>query len=193
MSLIAEVGRKSSKVRLIIFMIYAVLIAGSITTVYPFLIMVSGATATNHTTREFRLVPRYLYNERALFEAHLFLKSYSNIGWQWKVQVPPSTGRNNYHSMVPGRRPGPDTPIGGTLATYFCVDPYDDFRRAFEDAGAPTTWNAEFRRITEEYYPFAADSLRVMVERSSDFELDRHGQDGPARISHLSRTFRARF
>ncbi len=174
MPLIAEVGRRSPKVRAVILMVYAVLILGSVMTVFPFLMMLSGATATNHTTWEFRLVPRYLYNERSLFEAFIFLKSYDHLEWQWKMPVPPSSGRNTFQSMVPGRRPGPDTPIGESLATHFCVDRFDDFRRAYESAGSLTTWNEDFRRVVEQHYPFAVDELRAMVEADSDFEPDRH-------------------
>ena len=46
MPLIGRVGRRDVRVRLLIAGIYALLIGGGLTMVYPFLLMLSGSTKT---------------------------------------------------------------------------------------------------------------------------------------------------
>jgi len=71
MPIIAEIGRRSPKVRALIIVIYTVLTLGCVTTVYPFLMMV-GSTFTSLTDfREYRLVPRYWYDENVLMAKYL--------------------------------------------------------------------------------------------------------------------------
>lgn len=67
MPLIATVGRRSWRVRLLFAVLYGVLIGGGITMVYPFLMMVSNSITSNADWRDFRLVPRYLYDRREQF------------------------------------------------------------------------------------------------------------------------------
>ena len=112
MPIIAKVGRRARKVRVTIFLIYLALILGSVTTVYPFWLMVSGSIASNQTTREFRLIPRYLYSERALFEAHLWPKYYRQTGigdieQHWKVMVPGTYGQTKNRWVTGSTRPKP--------------------------------------------------------------------------------------
>src|SRR4051812_43892554 len=112
MPLVAHVGRKSFPVRMLIASIYLILIVGSIATVYPFWLMLAGSVASNHMEDEFNLIPRYLYSERGLFEAHLYNKYYRYFGvpdleWQWKMKFPPAFGSGGVWQMVPGMLPNP--------------------------------------------------------------------------------------
>jgi multiple sugar transport system permease protein len=70
MSHIAQVGRRSFKVRAGIFALYVVLILGALTTVYPFLLMVTTGMKSQVDYNEYTLsslVPRYFYDDKALF------------------------------------------------------------------------------------------------------------------------------
>jgi multiple sugar transport system permease protein len=174
---IARVGRKSLKTRILIGSIYLVLIGGSVTTVYPFWLMLSGSVATNHTTMEFKLIPRYLYEERGLFEAHMFLKyyRYGGIGdiWrQWKLRFP-IQGLENRWTKIPGYRPGPDNPIGVRLTTNFCVDPFDPFFQSYQALVEPARWTPAFQKLVKKHYPFAVEAVREAVGESKDFKLTR--------------------
>ena len=71
MPIIPRIGRKSLRLRSVIIFVYGVLIAGSITTVYPFLIMFATSFASQTDFEEYRLVPRYFYNDKALMTKYL--------------------------------------------------------------------------------------------------------------------------
>lgn len=67
MPIIPQVGRKAIQVRALIALLYVVLILGAVTMVYPFLLMLSTSITSSTDTNEFRVIPRYLYDEGALF------------------------------------------------------------------------------------------------------------------------------
>jgi ABC-type glycerol-3-phosphate transport system permease component len=71
MPIIPQVGRKALHIRALIALIYACLVLGAVTMVYPFLLMlatsITGATDTN----EFRVIPRYLYRDHSLFAKYV--------------------------------------------------------------------------------------------------------------------------
>ncbi len=69
MSHIANVGRRSWRVRLGIAVLYLVLTIGAITTIYPFLLMVSTATKSHVDFAHLDLLPAYLTRM-----PHLFVK-----------------------------------------------------------------------------------------------------------------------
>ena len=195
MPIIARVGRKAVKVRLLIVFVYAALIVGSLTTVYPFWLMIAGSVSSNHTAQEFRLIPRYFYSERALFEAHIWHKYYryggiGDIAYHWKVTIPGTYGNTkNRWRLVPGERPGPDKPIARLLVNEFCALPYDRFRIEYEARGAPTAWTDDFAGLVQEFYPFAVEQVRQLVDFEAPFELERHallGTLGEALLGRLT-------
>jgi ABC-type sugar transport system, permease component len=70
MSHIARIGRNSLRVQAGIAALYAVLLLGAVTTVYPFLLMVSTATKSQVDYNDYdpsQLIPQYLRDKRALF------------------------------------------------------------------------------------------------------------------------------
>jgi len=71
MPIISQIGRKSIGVRLLLGGIYLALILGSITMIYPFLIMVSGSTKSAVDVKEFDLVPRFLIDDAQLYRKHI--------------------------------------------------------------------------------------------------------------------------
>lgn len=74
MAIIGEVGRRSRSVRLLNIGIHVVLVIGAITMIYPLLLMLSGSIKSSFDTKEFNIVPPYLYNESAFFQKHLLTK-----------------------------------------------------------------------------------------------------------------------
>ena len=77
MGLISTVGRKSWAVRLLVLGIYLVLLAGAVTMVYPFLVMISGSFTTNVDRYRFDVFPAFVHDGAMLFRKHLECK-YNN-------------------------------------------------------------------------------------------------------------------
>ena len=67
MPIISRVGRRSLKLRLVITALYAVLILGAVSMVYPLLLMLSMSVASEPDYRSFTLLPRYFFNDDALW------------------------------------------------------------------------------------------------------------------------------
>ncbi|MBI4023862.1 MAG: carbohydrate ABC transporter permease [Verrucomicrobia bacterium] len=67
MPIISPIGRKSPKTRLLIALIYATLIIGGATMVYPFLLMISGSFKSDVDRQQWDVFPRYLCDDPALF------------------------------------------------------------------------------------------------------------------------------
>lgn len=67
MAIIPTVGRRSWKLRLVIAALYIVLSLGAVTMVYPFLLMLGSSVTSGTDVNDFAIVPRYLYNDTALF------------------------------------------------------------------------------------------------------------------------------
>jgi len=68
MPLITNVGRKSYGTRLLLTFIYSLLILGSITMIYPFMLMVSTSLSGKTDFNEYQLIPKYIYNDEALYQ-----------------------------------------------------------------------------------------------------------------------------
>jgi len=71
MPLISHIGRRSPKVRALIACIYVVLILGSATMVYPFLIMVAGSTRSGVDLKDFDPWPDFLTDDVVLYRKHI--------------------------------------------------------------------------------------------------------------------------
>ena len=71
MPIISPIGRKSPRVRLLVWCIYAVLTFGSLTMVYPFMIMIAGSTKSGVDVKDFDAVPQFLYDDTALYRKHI--------------------------------------------------------------------------------------------------------------------------
>ncbi len=70
MPLITKVGRKSLRAKLALGVIYGLLIIGSVTTLYPFLMMGAIGLTGPSDQNDNRLIPLYLTNDQALFEKY---------------------------------------------------------------------------------------------------------------------------
>ena len=67
MSIISTIGRKSLKVRCLIWSIYLVLTLGALTMIYPFWLMISGTGKSSTDVSELKLIPSYLVNDDAYY------------------------------------------------------------------------------------------------------------------------------
>ena len=74
MSIISQGGRKNWKIRSIYLFIYAILISGTITMVYPFMLMLSSSVTSPFDFDDLSLIPKYLTNDDSLMKKYLFAK-----------------------------------------------------------------------------------------------------------------------
>lgn len=71
MPIISTIGRKSFKVRTLIWSMYTVLIVGAVTMIYPFLLMLAGTTKSGVDTPEARIIPDFLVDTEALYKKYI--------------------------------------------------------------------------------------------------------------------------
>ncbi len=74
MPIISVIGRKQRKVRVLIAALYVILTLGALTMVYPFLLMVSTSFTSPVDQNEFKVVPRYFYDEASLYRKYVEAK-----------------------------------------------------------------------------------------------------------------------
>ena len=79
MPIIDVVGRKNFRSVFIYVILYLFLIVGGVTMVYPFLLMLAGSTTNDIDYQEYRVVPKYYYDDEALFKKYVSDK-YTNPG-----------------------------------------------------------------------------------------------------------------
>lgn len=91
MPLISKVGRRSFKVRLILGAMYLLLGVGAITMIYPFALMLAMSVVGRGEFQEFRLVPRYLVSEAALFKRYLLDSISTGVGGSAVSDYPVNT------------------------------------------------------------------------------------------------------
>ncbi len=71
MPIIAKGGRKNIKIRGILLAMYLILIVGSITMLYPFMLMISSSLTSSFDFDDLVLVPKYLYDNEALMKKYV--------------------------------------------------------------------------------------------------------------------------
>lgn len=79
MPIIGNVGRRSIGVKILNVCIHLLLIAGGITMVYPFLIMLSGSVKSYLDFKHFDIIPKYIFDETVLFQKHMSTKYNSKL------------------------------------------------------------------------------------------------------------------
>ena len=90
MPIIAKVDRRSTKTRVLVGFIYLVLIAGSVTMLYPFLLMVAGSTKSAVDLPYNLVIPRFLRDEEALYQKHvegLFNESFDQMQMAYDTEA----------------------------------------------------------------------------------------------------------
>lgn len=71
MGLIPRTGRSALKVRALVGGIFLLLAVGALSMLFPFGLMLSGATRTGVDQHDFRLLPRFLREDGVLFQKHI--------------------------------------------------------------------------------------------------------------------------
>ena len=71
MAIISRIGRRSVKVRALIWIIYATLMLGALTMIYPFALMIAGSTKSNVDMPAARVIPPFLRSDEALYRKHM--------------------------------------------------------------------------------------------------------------------------
>lgn len=66
--IISRTGRNSLKVRLFLWSMYVILLAGSLTMIYPFILMISGTTKSQIDTPDADIIPKFLISRKALYQ-----------------------------------------------------------------------------------------------------------------------------
>src|ERR1051326_4144082 len=74
MPIISTIGRKQPKMRVILGLIYGILTLGSVTMIYPFIVMISTSFTSPVDKDEFVPVPRYFYDDAWLFKKYVEAK-----------------------------------------------------------------------------------------------------------------------
>lgn len=91
MPIISKIGKKSAKTTLLITTMYAVLIAGSVSMVYPFLLLVSGSTKSAVDTPDSYVIPPFFYDETQLYRKHMegfFNETAETMRSCYQIEVP---------------------------------------------------------------------------------------------------------
>jgi len=81
MPILSTVGRKARRMRVILATLYVVLILGSLTMVYPFLLMISNSFASYVDRNDFRIIPLYWHNDEMLFRKYVEAKYNENVNY----------------------------------------------------------------------------------------------------------------
>lgn len=71
MPIISAIGRRSLKTRMLVGGIYALLLTGAVTMVYPFLLMLAGSTKSGCDVSDAHLMPPFLRDDTALYCKHM--------------------------------------------------------------------------------------------------------------------------
>lgn len=71
MAIISKIGSKSLKVRSLYLCMYAFLVVGSITMVYPFMLMIAGSTKSAVDVSYFNAIPQFLLSDTWLYRKHM--------------------------------------------------------------------------------------------------------------------------
>ncbi len=88
MPIIGKVGRRSAKLLSLNISIHLILLIGTITMIYPFMVMVSSSFKSNVDAKKFSVVPQYFFNDEMLYrkfiesrmneESNLLIQQYKN-------------------------------------------------------------------------------------------------------------------
>jgi len=107
MPIISTIGRRSPGVRLLILTIYVVLVAGSLTMVYPFALMIAGSSKSAYDEVDRSLVPPFLVDDTELYRKHLqglFNESLEMGQMAYRMEVPSFAAIETPDPLTPGQR-----------------------------------------------------------------------------------------
>ncbi len=91
MPIISKVGKRSTKVRLVYGVIFLILTIGTVTMLYPFMLMLSGSFKSEADINRVTLWPKYWFDDLALFQKYAESKYnvlLENVEMAWGEYVP---------------------------------------------------------------------------------------------------------
>ncbi len=91
MPIISKIGHKSLKTRVLFAAMYAFLLVGSISMIYPFLLLISGSTKSAVDTPETFLLPPFIRSEKELYKKYiegLFNEKIDEMRMAYQLETP---------------------------------------------------------------------------------------------------------
>jgi len=71
MPIIGKVGRRSVKLMSLNISIHLILLIGTLTMIYPFMIMVSSSFKSNVDAKKFSVIPQYFFDDEMLYRKYI--------------------------------------------------------------------------------------------------------------------------
>jgi ABC-type glycerol-3-phosphate transport system permease component len=141
MPILSTIGRRSWKVRLLIGAIYAVLLVGSVTMIYPLLLMLAGSVKSEADAWSIKPYPEFWLSDRVLFQKYAESK-YNNhselaqnawcrqvLSWR-KIEPPPQIAADLLQDFREWRASlPPDGPVGHVESTGMLPQNLRSYRR----------------------------------------------------------------
>ena len=102
MSMIAKVGRKSLKNRILILIIYCLLVLLGLTMIVPFMITITGSTSNDFDYERFRPIPRFFWSSKDRYVKCLvpYFNRYRGWSKQMKTYCPESASHWSTWSLI---------------------------------------------------------------------------------------------
>ena len=98
MPVISKIGRKDSRVVSVVLLIYALLVIGSVSMIYPLMLMLSGSVKSKADFYQITPVPRYFFDDDVLWAKYVESKytdqfeaekaQFEPIGYWHKIRPP---------------------------------------------------------------------------------------------------------
>jgi len=90
MPIISPIGRRHWKTRLLVGLMYVLLLAGSVSMLYPFLLMLAGSSKSSVDAADQKIIPAFILSDTALYQKHvegLFNESLNQMRWMYGSDV----------------------------------------------------------------------------------------------------------
>jgi ABC-type glycerol-3-phosphate transport system permease component len=173
MPIISQIGRKALKTRALIGTIYGVLLLGSLTMIYPFMLMVAGSTKSPVDTPDARVIPPFLVNDTALYRKYVESLFNEELG----------TMCQTYESRTPTFRdlPCPSEPNRKLVAEWAAF---------LDEVPLPTTcfFTADSYSQTG-VLPFQLRRFKAQLSKASGKSLDRLNREMQTEFTSWNRLY----
>ncbi|MBI3990902.1 MAG: ABC transporter permease subunit [Candidatus Omnitrophica bacterium] len=136
MPLLPVVGRKSTEQRCFIIVLYALLILGAATMIYPFLVMLGTSFTSNVDMPEFKAVPDFFFKDTVLFKKYMESKYNEDVSEYNKIF---SSNMVDFKYLTP-----PDN------INRQSVDDWEDFKNGMPEEFLSLCHTMSYSRITPE-------------------------------------------
>ena len=174
MPIISQIGRKSWRLRLLIWSIYTILTVGSVTMIYPFLMMLSLSISSKADFKENLLVPRWLHSEDALYRKYAAAKY--NLADDYNRRFGAHYPEFGYGGLFKGISIAATSWPRIVAVEYDLSDPkiksriedYQNFKRAFVRENPVAT---ECLHITTR----SQSTINLMLDKYVDFLVQKYG------------------